>query len=259
MSPLKSVRYPLATALLAGGILLCLPAPKATATVLWAASPSRGSANFQTIDTQTTVKFSVVSDPLGINGQVFSYHIYDIGTGKQRCESKGTVTPTGTLTLANNHNYYVGWKAMWNPMPINPGWVALWQLHGYGPSGQPAPLVLRCINNDGNISMQNGVNGGNQDFWHVPLRLNVWQSFVVHFNISSSASTGYCEIWYNGVQQTLAGGVKRLLCQTLDPTSGSYDALKWGVYRSGAMDGKGPATAYMSGGKVATTLTDATP
>lgn len=229
------------------------------ATILWQANPSRGSANFETLDYQTPGKFAVVNDPLGKYGSVFSYTIYDTGTGKQRMESKGTRTPTSTWRPANGQDFYVGWRAMWKPMPVNPGWVALMQLHGYGPSGQPAPIVLRCINNDGNVSLQNGVTGGNPDFWHTPLKLGVWQSFVLHIKISTSATTGYCEMWYNGVQQRDTSGNYRHYCQTLDPTSGSYDALKWGVYRSGAMDGKGPATAYMSGGTVATTLAEAMP
>lgn len=60
---------------------------------------------------------------------------------------------------------------MWNPMPINPGWVALFQMHGYGPPGQPAPIVIRCINRSGNISLENGVRGGRQNFWQVPFKL----------------------------------------------------------------------------------------
>ena len=40
-------------------------------------------------------------------------------------------------------DYYIGWRAMWNPMPFDPGWVALFQMHGYGPAGQPAAAGLR--------------------------------------------------------------------------------------------------------------------
>jgi len=240
-------------------VLGMMTGSSARATILWQANPSRGSGNFETIDTQTPGKFSVVADPLGKYGQVFSYHIDDTGTGKQRLESKGTKTSSGTFRVAVGKDYYIGWRAMWNPMPINPGWVALFQIHGYGPSGQPAPIVLRCINGDGNISLQNGVTGGNQNFWHVPFKKGVWQSFVLHVKISPDAKTGYCEVWYNGAQQKLSNGSTRLYCQTIDPTSGSYDAMKWGCYRSGAMDGKGAATAYMSGGTIATTLAEAMP
>jgi len=241
------------------GILLAVPA---RATLIWTADTSRGTSVFENLDIgETGGTIKVVTDPLGQFGSVYQYYLPDepSGFGKERTESKGTVTPSGDYQLQNNTDYYIGWRAMWNPMPINPGWVALWQLHGYGPSGQPAPLVLRCINGDGNISMQNGVSGGSDDFWHVPFKAGVWQTFVVHVNISASASVGYVELWYNGVQQTLAGGVTRMYCQTLDPTSGSYDAVKWGVYRSGAMDGKGSADAYMSNAKVGTTYADVDP
>ena len=246
------------SALLAGA-LLCLATSNLKASVLWQADPSRGAANFEVIDHQTPGTFSVVNDPLGKYGKVFSYHINDSGTGKERCESKGTRTPSGVFRPANGKDYYIGWRAMWNPMPINPGWVALFQMHGYGPSGQPAPLVIRCINGDGNISLQNGISGGSPNFWHVPFKLGVWQTFVLHIKISPNAKIGYCEIWYNGVQQRDTSGNLRHYCATIDPRSGSYDAFKWGVYRSGAMDGKGPATAYMSGAKIGTTYADAVP
>ncbi len=254
-------------ALLAGAALFCLAAPQLHATLIWQADTTRGTANFENLNIdQPGGTITVASDPLGQYGNVFKYYLPDepSGFGKERTESKGTVTPSGTYTLQNNTDYYVGWRSMWNPMPINPGWVALFQLHGYGPSGQPAPLVLRCINGDGTVSFQNGVTGGNPEFWKTTFHTNVWQNFVVHVNISADANVGYVEVWYNGVNQALAGGVSvngvsRLYCQTLDPTSGSYDALKWGVYRSGAMDGTGPATAYMSNAKLGTTYADVDP
>ena len=254
-------RLKAAASLFAGAALLCSLAPSARAAVIWSADTSRGTGVFETLDImETGGTVTVANDPLGQFGNVYKYYLPDepSGFGKERTESKGTVTPSGNYQLANNRDYYVGWRAMWNPMPSSPGWVALFQLHGYGPSGQPAPLVFRLLG-DGNLSAQNGVTGGNNDFWNVPLKLNAWQTFVVHVYISSSASVGYVEIWYNGVQQTLAGGVTRLFCQTLDPTSGSYDALKWGVYRSGAMDGTGPATAYMSDAKLGDTYADVDP
>src|SRR5581483_9585315 len=254
------------TSLLAGALIFGLALPTLHATLIWSADTTRGTAVFENLDIdETGGTVTVASDPLGQFGNVYQYYLPDepVGFGKERTESKGTVTPSGNYQLANNTDYYIGWRSMWNPMPSNPGWVALFQIHGYGPTGQPAPLVFRLLG-DGNLSAQNGVTGGNNDFWHVPFKLNTWQNFVVHINLSSSASVGYVEIWYNGVNQTLAGGVSvggvsRLYCQTVDPTSGSYDALKWGVYRSGAMDGTGPATAYMSGAKLGTTYADVDP
>jgi len=248
-------------------VLALMTLNSAKATLIWTADTSRGTAVFQNLDIDEpggTIK--VVNDPLGKYGSVYQYFLPDepSGFGKERTESKGTVTPSGTYTLINGNDYYVGWRAMWNPMPVCPGWVALFQVHGYGPSGQPAPIVLRCINCDGNISAQNGVTGGSDDFWHVPFKTGVWQGFVLHFKISSDPAVGYVEIWYNGVNQTLAGGVNvngvsRLYCQTLDATSGSTDAVKWGCYRSGAMDGTGSADAYMSNAKLGTTYADVDP
>lgn len=235
--------------------------PTLRATLLWQADTTRGTSVFENLDIgETGGTITVAADPLGRFGNVYKYYLPDepSGFGKERTESKGSVTPSGNFQLSNDTDYYIGWRSMWNPMPSNPGWVALFQIHGYGPSGQPAPLVLRCLG-DGNISLQNGVTGGSDDFWHVPLQLDVWQAFVIHVNISADPAVGYVEVWYNGVQQTLQGGVTRLYCQTVDATSGSFDAVKWGVYRSGAMDGTGPATAYMSDAKIGTTYADVNP
>ncbi len=263
-TPASSPALPRLFALLLPFLLL---AGTARATLIWQADPTRGTANFENLNIdEPGGTITVAPDPLGQYGNVFKYYLPDEtnGFGKERTESKGTVTPSGTYTLQNNTDYYIGWRSMWNPMPVNPGWVALFQVHGYGPTGQPAPLVLRCINSDGTVSFQNGVTGGNQEFWQTPFHTNLWQNFVVHINISADTNVGYVEVWYNGVNQTLPGGVSvngasRLYCQTLDPTAGSYDAVKWGVYRSGAMDGKGPATAYMSGAKLGTTYADVDP
>jgi hypothetical protein len=231
----------------------------ARASVIWEADPTRGLSVFESLE-RSPGTIVVTNDPLNQFGQVFRYDTWDDSTyAKERVESKGTVTPSGDFRMAIGSDYYIGWRAMWKPMPIDPGWVALFQMHGYGPSGQPAPLVLRCINGDGNISLQNGVSGGSDDFWHVPFKLGVWQSFVLHVKISADPTVGYCEIWYNGVAQKDTAGNVRHFCQTVDSQSGSYVELKWGCYRSGAMNGKGSATAFMSRARIATTFDEANP
>src|SRR5215468_8308887 len=113
---------------------------------------------------------------------------------------------------------------MWNPMPVNGSWVAMFQMHGYGPTGQGAPLVLRCVNGDGNLYMQNGVNGADTNFWSTRFKTGVWQTFVVHTFLSTNAAEAWVEIWYNGVQQTF-GGQTRYYCSTVDAKPGSYVLL----------------------------------
>lgn len=46
-------------------------------------------------------------------------------------------------------------------------------------------------------------------------------------NLSYSATTGYIELWYNGVKQTFSNGSQRYYCRTMDA---DYCDPKWGVY-----------------------------
>jgi Ricin-type beta-trefoil lectin domain-like len=243
------------------GLLLC---NSAKATLFWTADTSQGTSVFEGLE-ESPGTIGVATDPLGKFGSVYKYAMPDEPTsfGKERDESRGCRVNGTNFRPQYNHEYYIGWRAMWNPMPIDPGWVALWQMHGYGVSGQGAPLVLRAINGDGNLYMQANANGVNVDFWHMPFKLNTWQGFVVHVFLSTNASQGYVELWVDGVKQTFINGSQKYFVPTWDNVDGkwqdSYNLFKWGVYRSGAMDGKGPATAYMSNAKVGDTYTDVDP
>jgi len=244
-------------------VLSCYPAK---ATLYWEANTANGTGVFEGLNIdETGGTVTVVSDPLGQFGNVYQYYLPDepSGFGKERTESDGTVQNGTTFRPAYNTGYYIGWRAMWNPMPINPGWVALFQMHGYGVSGQGAPLVLRAVNGDGNIYLQANANGYDTNFWSMPFKQNVWQGFVAHVFLSTNPSVGYVEFWVNGVQQTFNNGQTRWYTPTWDNVDGkwqdSYNKFKWGVYRSGAMDGKGVADAYMSEAKVGSTYADVDP
>ncbi|MDE3100177.1 MAG: heparin lyase I family protein, partial [Verrucomicrobiota bacterium] len=240
----------------------CL-AGSARATLYWEALTNNGTGVFEGLE-QSPGIIGVASDPLGQFGNVYQYHLTDTyTTGKERCESRGTRTNGNNFRLEYTNEYYIGWRAMWNPMPINGSWVALFQMHGYGVTGQGAPLVLRCVNGDGNLYMQNGANGVNTNFWHTPFKTNVWQTFVLHVFLSTNPAEGYTEIWYDGVLQTNNAGTTRWYGPTWDNVDGnwqdSYNLLKWGCYRSGSLDGHGDAFAYMSEAKVGSTYADVDP
>jgi hypothetical protein len=234
------------------------------ATLLWEANTSQGTSVFEGLE-QSPGTISVAGDPLGQFGNVYKYNMPDEppGFGKERCESRGTRNNGTNFRLSYNTEYYIGWRAMWNPMPIDPGWVALWQMHGYGVSGQGAPLVLRAVNGDGNLYMQNNANGVDTNFWHMPFHAGVWQGFVVRVFLSTNHTVGFIELWVNGIPQRFNNGQTRWYGPTWDDVTGdwqdSYNLLKWGCYRSGAMCGQGPATAYMSRGRIGTTYADVDP
>lgn len=262
----KSLRKYLQCGLGLAAVLAISSLNSAKATLLWEANTSLGTSVFEGLNIdEPGGTVTVVSDPLGQFGNVYQYFLPDEtnGFGKERTESSGTDTNGVPFRMAYNTEYYIGWRAMWNPMPINPGWVALMQMHGYGVTGQGAPLVLRAVNGDGNIYLQNNANGVDTNFWHTPFKSDVWQGFVLHVFLSTNPAVGYTELWYNGVQQTFNNGQTRWYGPTWDNVGGawqnSYNKLKWGCYRSGAMDGKGPADAYMSEAKVGTTFADVDP
>jgi hypothetical protein len=244
--------------LIAGIAFTCSLLPSAQAQTFWTADTSRGTSVFEGLE-EAPGKISIVADPKGVHGQVYRYDtVDDPSFPKERCESRGTRTPSGNFRVALGGTYYIGWRELENPMPINGSWVAFWQMHGYGPAGQGAPLVLRVVNGSPNLVMQNNVNGTNVNFWSTPLHLNVWNTFVVHVHLATD-NTGWVELWYNGVQQKFINGKTRFNCPTWDAKPGSFVMFKWGVYRSSTLNGKGAASTFMSGAKIGATFADVNP
>jgi hypothetical protein len=243
--------------------LTVLSAATAQATLLWESNTNRGTGIFEGLE-EAPGTIVLTNDPLFQQGIVYQYNTWDdTNYAKERCESRGTVATNGDFRMSYDNAYYWGWKEMWNPMPINGEWVALHQMHGYGVSGQGAPLVLRCVNGDGNLYMQNGANGVDTNFWHVKFQTNVWENFALHVYLDTNPAVGYCEIWYNGVLQTNNSGTTRWYGPMWDNVDGvwqdSYNLLKWGVYRSGSLNGHGPASTYMTDAKIGTTYADVNP
>jgi len=238
------------------GILLCAPAQ---APLFWEADVSRGTSVFGSLE-RAPGNITETADPLGLYGSVYRYDTWDDPSyAKERCESKGTRRPDGTsFRVSLGGTYYIGWREMWDPMPTNGSWVAFFQMHGYGPPGQGAPLVLRCVNGDGNLYLQNNVNGTNVNFWSTPFRTGEWQTFVLHVHMAID-DTGWVELWHNGTRQTFINGQTRYNCPTWDNKDGSYNEFKWGVYRSGSLNGSGDASTFMSRARIADTYAAADP
>jgi hypothetical protein len=230
--------------------------------VLWEADPNRGTAVFDGLE-RAPGTITVANDPKGQYGPSFRYETWDNADGtKERCESRGLRKPDGSvLTLGSTQEgqtFYVGWRALWNPMPITKGrWIALYQLHISGQSSsQPSsgPFVLRTLG-DGQLHFQlTSPDGSDRHIWNAPLSLNTWNSFVIGFKLSRSGSAGWVEFWYNGVQQKFTNGSTRYTGATL---WGTHVNNKWGVYRSGPNSGH--AVAYLNQARLGTTYDSVAP
>jgi hypothetical protein len=227
----------------------------APAGVLWEADPSRGTSVFDGLE-KAPGSITVADDPKGRYGKSFRYETWDNADGtKERCESRGLRRPDGTVLSLNSSQvgktFYVGWRALWNPMPTSSGrWIALYQLHISGQSSsQPSagPFVLRTLG-DGQLHFQlTSPDGGDRHIWNAPLSLNTWNSFVIGFKLSRSSSDGWVSFWYNGVQQKFTNGSTKYSAATL---WGDHVNNKWGVYRSGPNSGH--AVAYLNQARLGT-------
>jgi hypothetical protein len=233
----------------------------APAGVLWEADPNRGTSVFDGLE-RAPGTITVADDPKGQYGRSFRYETWDNADGtKERCESRGLRRPDGSVLSLNSSQegktFYVGWRALWNPMPTSSGrWIALYQLHISGQSsGQPSagPFVLRTLG-DGQLHFQlTSPDGSDRHIWNAPLSLNKWNSFVIGFKLARDAS-GWVEFWYNGVQQKFTNGSTRYAAATL---WGDHVNHKWGVYRSGPNSGH--AVAYLNQARLGTTYDSVAP
>jgi Polysaccharide lyase len=242
------------------------PAPAAEAKaapagVLWEADPAKGTSVFDGLE-KAPGSITVADDPKGQYGASFRYETWDNADGtKERCESRGMRKPDGSVLSLNSSQvgktFYLGWRALWNPMPITKGkWTALYQLHISGQSSsQPSagPFVLRTLG-DGQLHFQlTSPSGGDRHIWNAPLSLNKWNSFVIGFKLARDNS-GWVEFWYNGVQQKFTDGSTRVSAPTL---WGDHVNNKWGVYRSGPNSGH--AVAYLNRARLGTTYAAVAP
>jgi hypothetical protein len=211
-------------------------------SVLHNGDASLGSAAvWKAINVEQTGTVTVVNDETGTPVWKFLKP-----AGSHRAEGHGSVgfsAPEGT-------NFYVGWQSKIY-MPTSLETEAIWQWKSYPTEGALAnhPLMLRTKN--GNLELQY-FDASHTAFvlWSTPLVTSTWTDLTMRINASYSATTGYVELWYNGVKQTLSNGTQRYNCRTLDS---DYCDPKWGVY--GGDDSQ--ATHFVKHIRIASTYAEA--
>lgn len=242
---------------------ISLIVPTAQATIYWELNPSRGDSQFEGVEKQPG-RSGTATDPKGTYGTVYWVETFDSSSypDKERCEAKGCRTTSGAnWRPSENGEYYLGWRALWNPLPTVSGrWTALFQLKGGGAAlfpvagGNGCPIVLRTLG-DGKLYMQLTCSD-NGHVWSTSLIKNAWNKFVIRMKLTRSKSTGYVELWYNGVKQTFNLGSKTQR-QPAALWETEYCRSKFGVYRTGAVNGT--ARAYLSRIRWASSYSEAAP
>jgi hypothetical protein len=234
---------------LAAVALLAVPAQ---ATVLWDGDASKGLGVWGSIQVPNG-SVTIVDD--STYGKAFKIVCNDNGNTKARAE----VARFAGVTLQDNADYYIGWSSKWGPLPTLSGkWQVLSQVHLDGPGavGGPVPFGL-SVPGDGQMHFNlQDPNGASSSMWDHSLPLNSWHRYVMHTKVSTTLS-GYCELWYDGVMQTLTNGQTRIPCAMDHDNSGYY--WKWGIYRSGSGGPIGQSVHYLAHPRLATSLADAQP
>jgi Polysaccharide lyase len=237
------------------GVALAAPAPSG---LIWEGLASKGTSVFGNLQ-EAPGTITVANDPTGKYGPSFRYETYtNPKGGKSRCESSGTRGFTFNSSQYGK-TFYVGWRAYWD-VNITPGaWTSFWQFHWGGASGLGGgPMTIRTLGN-GQLSLQLVTAAGapNQDIWNARMPNRKWNRFVVAFHYEPN-NTGWVEFWYNGVRQKFVNGstIEHGLMQR-----GTFDELKWGVYRSGANHGPGtdPGVEYVNDPRLGTTYASVAP
>ena len=145
---------------------------------------------------------------------------------------------------------YMGWRSYLSlPTPSSSSWNNIMQGKAAGNFTLNHPFYLRA--DSGTLRLGTDAAGY---IWSRTLPHQTWFSIVIKIRYSTSPSTGYAEVWYNGTKQTLANGTQQFKFQTW---SGSDNNIHWGIYRSKSINGT--ATHYMWRPTIASTYAEAAP
>jgi hypothetical protein len=221
----------------------------ARASVIWDGDASRGMGIFGNTGTGNCVgegssSISAVQDPAGVNGLVWRYHK---PSDSNRCENHGVTVNGSHYMVTNGQLIYLGWRYRINTTANN---NANFQWKSYGDGHQQNfPFVIKNVS--GTVRFMYTAPGGSSTYiWQHSISSNQWNQVGMRLQISTSATTGSADLWWNGVQQTFSNGQTRYFGRTLD--TGNHNCPKWGVYGLSGTD----ASNWVDGLRIGTTLAD---
>jgi len=167
--------------------------------------------------------------------------------------------------FAPGDNDYIGFSTMFPstfPSNVCTPWVKMCWMQVMEIYGQPyagvTPVGLYVVGN------KLVLEAFGATIWTSPTNIvkGAWEDTELHVNFSTSATVGYVELWYNGVQQTLANGTTRNYEATMQ-AGNNWDGthanrLYLSQYR-GPNPAMGSVTLYHSAAKVGQTFLQAAP
>jgi Polysaccharide lyase len=203
------------------------PTPVENPEVLFRGDFDSGFSNWHVqslSDRATLLSTGTLQGPQAARFEVQSSDV-EPETGSQRSEVSGPTFDEGqdlyirdAIRIPSSNTYDAPWQI-------------IQQLHEEDWGGSPGMAVLL----DDQRALTLGSGDSSRTFWEsAPLQSDRWYDLVYRVNLSQDSSTGFVEVWLNGVQQTLENGQARTYGKTIQAAQ-TY--LKAGIYRSKSSSG----------------------
>lgn len=229
-------------------LLSVLFVQSASASVLWRGDFSTGNIKqWSGAEVVSSDRLQVVDDPLGGTAKALKATVHQGDDPINSSGNRNEVLYTGDDVGDGQADRYYHWRTMW---PVDYASADTWQLftqwHQYDGGGSP-PVEFFVNGENVNLTV---LRNGDHPIWSVPLQRGVWHDFVAHVRWSTSASTGFVELWYDGML-----ALPRTPAVTMFGSDGVY--LKQGLYRSETISAT--QSVYHSDMTIGTTLDDVWP
>ncbi|MBC9717225.1 heparin lyase I family protein [Streptomyces sp. TRM66268-LWL] len=208
----------------AASAMVLLTSSPAFAAVIRNGEASQGLGVFEGVECPAPGSL-VTSEQTDGHARVFRY---TKAVGMDRCESRGIKTGGSAYTFRNNSTYWIGWEQNFSVVPGSGSDFVPFQWKSYPNSQQNYPVLMTVGN--GMVQLK---YVGPGEVWHTIWTREVkafeWHRVALGIHTSDSASGGWIELYYDGIQRTFSNGSTRYTGRTWD----SDNRPKWGAYDRG--------------------------
>jgi hypothetical protein len=225
------------------GLSLVLLVGRADAQLIWDGDASRGTGIFGNLNCVSPGSVTAVSD--ASQGRVWRYFK---PSSTNRCENHGISVGGRRYVFQNNTTYYLGWRSKLSTTINN---NAFFQWKSYGNHIQNYPVLLKMISGRATLMYRAPGEPCCRTLWSRAISANTWNHFALGLRLSSSASSGWIEFYFNGARQTLSNGSTRYPGRTLD----DINEPKWGIYGASGTT----VNSYADGLRVGRSFADVRP